>query len=249
MNPATKLWNTGYGATIMREAVTLMGGYGVTEDCPGFLPQKWMDAQLEATYEGPEAVQRRHLTLGMTNTVFKAELGYQKNELEELALTWPETGAASLAKLIDLWIWTIGFLQKAKDANGRPLYHGKRQGVTFPFADSICWILASRSLISDVVTLRDEGSSHPVLGENINQYLGFYADLCHIQVTRAAGETSKICAELVYGYASDSADSLQEFAQLRSDLDISMTGTGIARDRAAQSLAHVMIPEALDYPL
>jgi hypothetical protein len=37
-------------------------GYGITEDCPGFLANKWMDAQLEATYEGPEAVQRRHLT-------------------------------------------------------------------------------------------------------------------------------------------------------------------------------------------
>ena len=56
--PATKLWNTGVGASVMREAVSLCG-YGITEDCPGFLGQKWMDAQLEATYEGPEAVQRR----------------------------------------------------------------------------------------------------------------------------------------------------------------------------------------------
>jgi alkylation response protein AidB-like acyl-CoA dehydrogenase len=60
--PATKLWNTGKGANMMREAVSLMGGYGITEDCPGFLANKWMDAQLEATYEGPEAVQRRQLT-------------------------------------------------------------------------------------------------------------------------------------------------------------------------------------------
>ena len=51
--PATKLWNTGHGANVMREAVSLMGGYGITEDCPGFLGHKWMDAQLEATYEGP----------------------------------------------------------------------------------------------------------------------------------------------------------------------------------------------------
>jgi hypothetical protein len=28
----------------VREAVSLMGGYGITEDCPGFLGQKWMDA-------------------------------------------------------------------------------------------------------------------------------------------------------------------------------------------------------------
>ena len=59
--PATKLWNTGHGTNMMREAVSLMGGYGITEDCPGFLATKWMDSQLEATYEGPEAVQRRQL--------------------------------------------------------------------------------------------------------------------------------------------------------------------------------------------
>ena len=52
---------------MMREAVSLMGGYGITEDCPGFLGHKWMDAQLEATYEGPEAVQRRQLSVTMTN--------------------------------------------------------------------------------------------------------------------------------------------------------------------------------------
>ena len=70
--PATKLWNTGHGANLMREAVSLMGGYGITEDCPGFLGHKWMDAQLEATYEGPEAVQRRQLSLTMTSEVFLA---------------------------------------------------------------------------------------------------------------------------------------------------------------------------------
>ena len=72
--PATKLWNTGHGANMMREAVSLMGGYGITEDCPGFLASKWMDAQLEATYEGPEAVQRRQLTVTMTSEVFLAQM-------------------------------------------------------------------------------------------------------------------------------------------------------------------------------
>ena len=72
--PATKLWNTGHGANMLREAVSLMGGYGITEDCPGFLANKWMDAQLEATYEGPEAVQRRQLTVTMTGEVFLARV-------------------------------------------------------------------------------------------------------------------------------------------------------------------------------
>ena len=71
--PATKLWNTGQGTTMMREAVSLMGGYGITEDCPGYLANKWMDAQLEATYEGPEAVQRRQLTITMTTELFLAQ--------------------------------------------------------------------------------------------------------------------------------------------------------------------------------
>ena len=68
--PACKLWNTGHGAQMMREAVSLMGGYGITEDCPGFLGHKWMDSQLEATYEGPEAVQRRQLSVTMTDELF-----------------------------------------------------------------------------------------------------------------------------------------------------------------------------------
>ncbi len=71
--PAAKLWNTGHGANMMREAVSLVGGYGITEDCPGFLGHKWMDSQLEATYEGPEAVQRRQLSVTMTNEVFLAQ--------------------------------------------------------------------------------------------------------------------------------------------------------------------------------
>lgn len=43
--PATKLWDTGHGASMLREAVSLMGGYGITEDCPGFLFYKWTDAK------------------------------------------------------------------------------------------------------------------------------------------------------------------------------------------------------------
>ena len=87
--PATKLWNTGHGANMMREAVSLMGGYGITEDCPGFLANKWMDAQLEATYEGPEAVQRRQLTVTMTSEVFLAQFRAWTAEMRRIASTIP----------------------------------------------------------------------------------------------------------------------------------------------------------------
>ena len=83
--PACKLWNTGHGANMMREAVSLMGGYGITEECPGFLGQKWMDAQLEATYEGPEAVQRLQLSITMANELFLAQFRQWIAEMRRIA--------------------------------------------------------------------------------------------------------------------------------------------------------------------
>jgi len=133
--PATKLWNTGYGATTMREAVSLMGGYGITEDCPGFIGNKWMDSQLEATYEGPEAVQRRQLTVTMVNDLFLAQFKQWMGEMRRIASERPGTGACTLATAMDMWLWTITYLQAAKDANGVALYHGQRQGVAFPMAE------------------------------------------------------------------------------------------------------------------
>jgi alkylation response protein AidB-like acyl-CoA dehydrogenase len=152
--PAVKLWNTGHGANVMREAVSLMGGYGITEDCPGFLGHKWMDAQLEATYEGPEAVQRRQLSITMTNKLFLAQFRHWVNDMREIASRRPGTGACTLATAMQLWLWTLEHLQKATDAAGRDLYHGNRQGVTFSLADALCWLLAARYMILDVRGLR-----------------------------------------------------------------------------------------------
>ena len=105
--PATKLWNTGWGAQMMREAVSLMGGYGITEDCPGFLGNKWMDAQLEATYEGPEAVQRRQLSVTMANPLFLAQFKAWIREMREIASDRPGTGACTLATAMGMWLWTL----------------------------------------------------------------------------------------------------------------------------------------------
>ena len=260
--PATKLWNTGHGATTMREAVSLMGGYGITEDCPGFLGQKWMDAQLEATYEGPEAVQRRHLSVTMTNEVFLAMLRTWISEMRDIASQWPETGACCLGSALELWLMTLERLRSSKDALGKLLYHGKRQGLTFALSDALCWLLASRSLILDSLELKRKGPEHPVLAEGIEGLLTFYADLCHVQVARAAGESGRICAELTFGYqdgpgvsggcAGDEASirsDFPEYARLRLDVDACLSGSRLAKDRAAQALTQVMIPEALDYPV
>jgi alkylation response protein AidB-like acyl-CoA dehydrogenase len=297
--PATKLWNTGHGANMMREAVSLMGGYGITEDCPGFLGQKWMDAQLEATYEGPEAVQRRQLTATMTSDVFLAQLEQWVVELRSAADRHPGTGACALGSAIELWLWTTRHLLATKDALGKALYHERRQGVTFPLADALCWLVASRLQILDLLVLEEKGQENPALAESLPGTVAFFSDLCHVQAARAAGEVGRICAELVHGYnwhptwgagceacPSDSVDALESlmpgfaacarglgdvvesdgthapkagpcvklsglegFVRLRGKLDGCLSGSRLAKDRAAHALTQVMIPEALDYPL
>ncbi|HEY1159313.1 MAG TPA: acyl-CoA dehydrogenase family protein [Terracidiphilus sp.] len=198
--PATKLWNTGHGANMMREAVSLMGGYGITEDCPGFLANKWMDSQLEATYEGPEAVQRRQLTVTMTSEVFLAQFRAWTNAMRRIASDRPGTGACTLASAMHLWLWTLNYLQKSTDPDGNKLYHGQRQGVTFALADALCWLLASRYQILDILELEARGPDDPVAAEGLAGTVQFLSDLCHTQAAQAAGEASRICAELVFGY-------------------------------------------------
>ena len=298
--PACKLWNTGYGATMMREAVSLMGGYGVTEDCPGFLGYKWMDAQLEATYEGPEAVQRRQLSVTMTHDLFLAQFASWISDMRRLAVDRPGTGACTLATAMQLWLWTLKHLQTATDAEGAKLYHTTRHGVTFPLADALCWLLAVRSQILDVVELDAKIVQNPAQSEGWAGVAAFFTDLAHVQCARTAGEVARICAELVYGYnqhpawsaqscgacygtddldtleglipgiASSAAsysdvkgegeskpckagpcvvfDGLEEFTRLRLKLDGCLTGARLAKDRAANALTKVMIPEVLDYP-
>ena len=148
----------------MREAVSLMGGYGITEDCPGFLGHKWMDAQLEATYEGPEAVQRRQLSVTMTDELFLAQFRQWIREMRAIANDRPGTGACALATAMQMWLWTLQHLQQSTDADGAKLYHSSRQGVTFPLADALCWLLASRCQILDVLELEDERPRQPDRG-------------------------------------------------------------------------------------
>jgi alkylation response protein AidB-like acyl-CoA dehydrogenase len=299
--PATKLWNTGHGANIMREAVSLMGGYGITEDCPGFLGHKWVDAQLEATYEGPEAVQRRQLAVTMTNPVFLTQMRMGVAELRGVAARRPGSGACTLATAMQTWLWTLEHLDKATDAYGQKLYQNARQGVTFRLADALCWLLAARCFIDDLLELEAKGPENPSLGEGFSGLLNFMTDLCHVQTARAAGETGRICAELVFGYRrhpswdaegaaccyqddelvalegvipgiSSAApgysdvlgaggmppvkagpcarfDGVEQFTRLRARLDACLTGSQLAKDRAAEAITKVMIPEALDYPV
>jgi len=53
-----------------------------------------MDAQLEATYEGPEAVQRRQMTVTMTSEVFLAQFRAWIAEMRLIASSRPEPAPA-----------------------------------------------------------------------------------------------------------------------------------------------------------
>jgi alkylation response protein AidB-like acyl-CoA dehydrogenase len=295
--PATKLWNTGWGAQMMREAVSLMGGYGITEDCPGFLGNKWMDAQLEATYEGPEAVQRRQLSITMANPLFRAQFHAWIKEMRGLASERPGTGACALATAMAMWLWTLERLQHSADADGGRLYQSARQGVTFPLADALCWLLAARCQILDTIELEKSGTADPAVAEGLPGLVNFMTDLCHVQSARASGEVSRICAELVFGYnrhpawdeagyrgcyQQDELESLEgiipgigsygldvigndgshpkkagpcakcngaePFLSLQTKLATCLTGCRLSKDRAAEAISKIMIPEALDYP-
>jgi len=169
--------------------------------------------------------------------------------------------------------------------------------VTFPLADALCWLLASRAQILDVLELEAQGAADPVAAEGLAGTVQFLSDLCHTQAAQAAGEASRICAELVFGYnrhpawdeqehrscflaseleefeetmpgitamavdviKSDGAHPLKagpcagcagsaEFLRLQSKLTTCLTGSRLAKDRAADTVSKVMIPEALDYP-
>jgi hypothetical protein len=123
------------------------------------------------------------------------------------------------------------------------------------------------------------------------------SDLCHVHAAKAAGEVSRVCAELVFGYnehprwdqcgcnscfTAYELDELEktmpgisamtvdavgvdgthpekagpcagcggagDFLQLQSKLSRCLSGSRLAKDRAAETVSTVMIPETLDYP-
>ncbi len=246
--PSCKLWNTGHGADVMRQAVSLMGGYGITEDCPGFLFYKWTDMQLDATYEGPEAVQRRQISETMANPVFVAQLEAWAKAGEACPCA-AENGAKAISAALRLWAWTQNFAKTAKDANGKRLGASQRHGVVFPLADALAGLMAANSFREDIKFLALNGADHPVVGPELQSYLNTFNDLLGTVAADVAGEAGKICAGVVYGFGAATADDKAAFAALRNELDEALAGTRLAKDRAAKCLTTIMIPEALDYPM
>ena len=237
----------------------------------------------------------------MTNELFLAQFRQWIVEMKRLASERPGTGACTVGTAMQLWLWTLEYVQTATDTTGAKLYHKTRQGVTFPLADALCWLLAARQFILDTVRLENEAAGQGTAAEGLAGTAAFLTDLCHVQSARAAGEVGRICAEVTHGYnqhpawdqascnACYSADQLeslegmipgidgaaracadvmetgephpakaglcvqfqglQGFVRLRAKLDGCLTGSRLAKDRAADALTKVMTREALDYPV
>jgi hypothetical protein len=198
---------------------------------------------------------------------------------------------------MEMWQWALAYLQRTSDPAGNKLYHGQRQGVTFALADALCWLVASRCQILDVLELEARGGDDAVAAEGLAGTVQFLSDLAHVQAARAAGEVSRICAELVFGYnlhpawneeggkhcfTTQELDELEEtmpgisafavdvvgangghppkagpcagcagageFQRMQNKLCTCLSGSRLAKDRAADTVSSVMIPEALDYP-
>ncbi len=164
--------------------------------------------------------------------------------MRHIASDHPGTGACTLASAMNLWAWTLNYLQKATDPAGGKLYHGQRQGVTFALADALSWLMASRCQILDVLELETRGATDAVAAEGLAGTVQFLSDLCHTQAAQAAGEVSRICAELVFGYNRHPAWDEEEhrncfLASELEELEETMPGiTAMAVDVLAADGSH-----------
>ncbi len=232
--PAAKVFSTSSAAVMLRH-VAALGGCGPMDRGPGCMRDKLVDAQIEAVYLGPEAIQRRLVSAAMIDGEFLREFQVWTEELERLARRLPGTGICSLIAGMRLWHWTLLQLRRQTDLRGARLFCDARQGVTFPMADALCWLLAARSFALDVLELEMSGRRRAATGSVPSVLF----DLCTIASVRAAGSVGQTCAALLLGYDTRfpvSAATRTAFDELRSKLDLSLCGALAARDRAARFL-------------
>ncbi len=219
--------------------------------------------------------------------------------MRDIASSRPGTGACTLASAMQMWSWTLHHLQKATDAEGKKLYQGQRQGVTFPH--DRCALLDARLALPDsrcngIGRPRRRRSRHSRWAAR-NRAIPS-ATFAAYRPRMPPGEVSRICAELVFGYNQHpawdeegrkrcfSACELGEFEETMPGISAfamdvlaedgshphkagpharvakgaenfwnfrtSSAAASVAhvwpRDRAAETVSSVMIPEALDYP-
>jgi alkylation response protein AidB-like acyl-CoA dehydrogenase len=210
--PAAKLFSTEMASAMLPPAAAGLPG------------DKLIDAQLEASYLGPAAIQRRQISAFMIDTAFLAEFAAWTRDMRQLAAHAPWAGTVAAA--MELWCWTLDRLRHTNDSRGAPIYREARQSITFPMADGLCWLLAARALTLDVLTLRGK---RPVES--------FYFDLATVQAVHAGGQVAQLCTGLLFGHDPQVMlpHNLREtFTALRAKLDASFCGVMLVRNQASE---------------
>jgi hypothetical protein len=228
-SPAAKLFSSSRIPESLRQAAA-QGEFGAADFD---LCSRLIDAQIEEMYMGPSALQRRLVSAAMTGARFLAGFQQWTGQMDALAEREPQAGLRSLAQGMRLWHWTLEQLREKADERGARLYCDARQGVAFAMADALCGLLAARSLALD--TQEMESVRRPLSSECASIFL----DLSILAAGRAASRAAQTCAELLFGYAPRfpvSAAERRTFAELRTNLCISLRGTMDARERIAEFL-------------
>jgi hypothetical protein len=203
--PACRAWSITHAPRLMREAASLMGGSGVTADCPGSVGSQWMDSELEAIQEQAAGTALQRLAIALTDELFLNQFAIWTRELREIDRTHSANAAGTLAVAMEAWRWTLDYVQ-------RP---------SLELAEALCGILANRSLIVELKNIEAERARH-------------LDDLCHIQAVNIAAEAARVCAELIYS-RSESVAAFSDLEQrLDESLAGSFAARDRARYRLVQ---------------
>jgi hypothetical protein len=234
LSPAAKLFSTSQ-VTDMLQRTSALGECWPMTNGPGCLQDKLIDAQIEAVHLGPEALQRRQVSAAMIDAEFLVQFRAWTGEMDQHTRHLPHTGIRCLTAGMRLWHWTLDQLRQQTDSRGVRLYCDARQGVTFPMADALCWLLAARSLTLDVLELGKSGRP----GTGTASVSPVFSDISTVASVRAAGSVAQTCAALLLGFDGRfpvSAATRSVFDDLRTRLDVSLCGAMAARDRTVQFL-------------
>jgi hypothetical protein len=189
-----------------------------------------VDAQVEAVYMGPDASQRRLISAAMTTETFAAMASAWIENLQDRR---HNTSAAKILTTgFKLWSSTLGLLRSEASSGSEGAFHSLRQAAGFAMADSLCGLLAARSLLLDSAELE-------VSTPDANA--GVVEDLVHLASAHAVSHAVQTSISLISGgstAASPGKSLRREWATLRAEACASLTGFQYARERIAQVLAN-----------
>ena len=141
----------------------------------------------------------------MNSEFFSAQIKHWIHEMHQVASELPGTGACSIGSALDLWLWTYLHITESTGNDGPPCGPGELEAL----ADALTGLLSARTMVlaahcqaspdGEREEMADSMQGSSNMGIPIEGFETFYADMCHVQTAKAAGEAGQICAELVFG--------------------------------------------------